>query len=139
MRKFDILFICSANVGRSQMAEGYYNAQMGKRRAISAGINDFTMKYNGKPAPEIIAIMRADGVDISTQSVKKLESNMLSYADKVIILCDKSECPDFLLKDKKVEFLKIEDPYQKGEEELLQIRSTIKEFVETLFNRKNTT
>ena len=33
----EVLFICQGNVGRSQMAEGFYNHHRGENQAISAG------------------------------------------------------------------------------------------------------
>ncbi|MBT3582266.1 hypothetical protein HN924_01460 [Candidatus Woesearchaeota archaeon] len=37
--KYEVLFICASNVGRSQIAEGFYNHYLGYQKAISsAGI-----------------------------------------------------------------------------------------------------
>jgi len=136
MKQFEVLFVCSANVGRSQMAEGYYNALTGGKSAISAGIDDFREKYKGKPAPEIVAAMQADGVDISKQKVKQLTRDMLAQAKKIVVLCQKDECPDFLLIHEKVEFVTISDPYEKGKKEVASIRDSVKKIAQNLAKQR---
>ena len=63
-----ILFVCVENVGRSQMAEGFFNKYApGRYQAMSAGI---------KPVSEInpvaIEVMREVGIDISNQKSKEI-------------------------------------------------------------------
>jgi len=36
MKTFDVLFICQANIGRSQMAEGFFNYYTRSQKAYSA-------------------------------------------------------------------------------------------------------
>jgi arsenate reductase (thioredoxin) len=40
----EVLFICEGNVGRSQMAEGFYNHYAGQKSATGAGIDDVGKK-----------------------------------------------------------------------------------------------
>lgn len=125
-----VLFICRANVGRSQIAEGYYNAFAKKSQGYSAGITDLRKKYNGKPAPAIQTVMQEDGIDITRQRVSLLTEQMMSDADRVIVLCSKREVPDhFLQLSKQITFIEIDDPYNKGIEEVRYIRDEIKELV----------
>lgn len=44
-----ILFICQANVGRSQMAEAFYNHHTRSSAAMSAAVEDFREKYQWRP------------------------------------------------------------------------------------------
>ncbi|MDH3325100.1 MAG: arsenate reductase ArsC [Gammaproteobacteria bacterium] len=89
-RKAHILFLCTGNSCRSQMAEGYANT-LGKDwiEAKSAGI-----EAHGKN-PRAIAIMFDDGVDISEQESMILSPDMLEWADLLVSVCGHADesCP----------------------------------------------
>ena len=87
---YKILFLCTGNSCRSQMAEGYANALGGGRiEAKSAGI-----EAHGKN-PRAIAVMQEDGVDISAQESTVLTDEMLHWADLLITVCGHADenCP----------------------------------------------
>ncbi|MDH3274627.1 MAG: arsenate reductase ArsC, partial [Gammaproteobacteria bacterium] len=74
-RPAKILFLCTGNSCRSQMAEGWARHLGGGRvAAISAGIES-----HGKN-PLAIAVMRDAGVDISGQESTTLTDEMLAAA-----------------------------------------------------------
>lgn len=85
-----LLFLCTGNSCRSQMAEGYAR-QLGKTQVEvkSAGI-----VAHGKN-PRAINIMEEDGVDISRQESTQLTEEMLQWADWVITVCGHADeqCP----------------------------------------------
>lgn len=89
-RKARILFLCTGNSCRSQMAEGWAN-HLGKDwvEATSAGI-----EAHGKN-PRAIAVMREAGVDISQQESTRVTSPMLAQADLVVTVCGHADehCP----------------------------------------------
>ena len=89
-RKIKILFLCTGNSCRSQMAEGWAN-HLGRDRveANSAGI-----EAHGKN-PRAIAVMREAGVDISHQESTRVTPEMLAQADLVITVCGHADehCP----------------------------------------------
>jgi arsenate reductase len=89
-RKIKILFLCTGNSCRSQMAEGWAN-HLGRDRveAASAGI-----EAHGKN-PRAIAVMREAGVDISRQESTRVTPEMLAQADLVITVCGHADehCP----------------------------------------------
>jgi arsenate reductase (thioredoxin) len=93
---FDILFICMANIGRSQMAEGFYNYYSHGKNSISAGVKDFRKKYGYKPHPKVIEIMAEKGVDISNHKVNLINDKRISKAKKVILLMEEKEIDDKL-------------------------------------------
>lgn len=124
-----VLFVCQANVGRSQMAEAFYNFHTQTNNATSAGIEDFREKYNHKPTREIIEAMLEKGIDISHQRINFLIPGMLTKTDKVVVLCSKDLCPEFLLENEKVIFREIEDPYQQDEKTIQRIRDQIEALV----------
>lgn len=90
MRKAQVLFLCTGNSCRSQMAEGWANHLGGEwLEATSAGI-----EAHGKN-PNAIAVMREAGVDISQQESTRVTPAMLSWADLVVTVCGHADehCP----------------------------------------------
>jgi len=101
-----LLFLCTGNSCRSQMAEGYARHLGGERVAIqSAGI-----VAHGKNA-QAIAIMKEDGIDISDQQSTQLTQGMLQWADWVITVCGHADeqCPVLPLGTRKQHW-PLEDP-----------------------------
>ena len=88
--KKKILFLCTGNSCRSQMAEGWLRHLAGDRFEVySAGI-----VAHGKN-PRAIAVMREVGVDISEQQSERLNPDILEDLDLLVTVCghaDKS-CP----------------------------------------------
>lgn len=120
-----ILFICQANVGRSQMAEGLYNHLSKSTGAISAAVEDFREKYDFRPTAEIVESMSERGIDISKQRMKLVTPEMCDLVDKIVVLCNKKFCPEFLLDNPKAVFREIVDPFGKEKETIGRIRDQI--------------
>ncbi|MGB7787626.1 arsenate reductase ArsC [Methanoregula sp.] len=79
-----ILFICTANAARSQMAEGCLRARYGERyEAFSAGIHPA-----GRVTPRAIAVMQEIGIDISGHRSKPLSIFNGVPFDLAVTLCD---------------------------------------------------
>lgn len=137
MNRYDVLFICEANVGRSQMAEGYYNVFAGSKRAISAGIKSVSKKYGGKPAPEIIEIMKDDNISISAQRIKVFSMEMVSQVKHVIVLCKRNTCSTQLISLPKTRVIPIQDPHGMGREKTKEVRDKIKELTKFLIKQNS--
>lgn len=89
-RKQKILFICTANAARSQMAEGYLRAKYGDRyEAFSAGTRQ------SKISARAVAVMQEIGIDISHHESKTLDTLGHESFDLAVTLCDKAcaVCP----------------------------------------------
>ena len=85
-----VLFLCTANSCRSQMAEGIANHFLGERfEAVSAGTESSYVN------PRAIAVMGEIGIDISGHRSKNLDEFAGQSFDHVITLCgDANEkCP----------------------------------------------
>jgi arsenate reductase len=85
-----VLFLCTGNSCRSQMAEGWARALGGSAVAVeSAGI-----EAHGKN-PRAIAVMAEAGVDISGQESTAVDDAMLRRADVVVTVCGHADeqCP----------------------------------------------
>ncbi len=86
----NVLFLCTGNSCRSQMAEGWVRHLAGERiEAQSAGIES-----HGRN-PRAIDVMREAGVDISAQESAKLTDRMMTLADVVVTVCGHADehCP----------------------------------------------
>lgn len=93
-----VLFLCTGNSCRSQMAEGYARALAGDDvEVLSAGI-----EAHGQN-PRAIAVMAEDGVDISGQDSTRLTDDMLARADVLVTVCGHADehCPAVATKVEK--------------------------------------
>jgi arsenate reductase len=91
-RKRRILFLCTHNAARSQMAEGFVNARHGDLyEAFSAGIAPTQVDSC------TVTVMAEAGVDISRQRSKSVKAFHTTSFDYVVTLCDDaaSNCPVF--------------------------------------------
>ena len=89
-RKTRVLFLCTGNSCRSQMAEGWARHLGADRIEVqSAGI-----EAHGKN-PRAIAVMREAGVDISGQESTRVTDDMIRRADMVVTVCGHADehCP----------------------------------------------
>jgi arsenate reductase len=85
-----LLFLCTGNSCRSQMAEAWARQLGGDWLQVeSAGIES-----HGKN-PRAISVMREAGVDISSQESSKLTPPTLEWADYVVTVCGHADehCP----------------------------------------------
>jgi arsenate reductase len=90
--KLKILFLCTGNSCRSQMAEGWARALHGDRiEACSAGTAP------GRVDPRAVRVMGEAGVDISSQRSKHLDELKGAAFDAVVTVCDRANesCPVF--------------------------------------------
>ena len=90
MRGKRVLFICTANAARSQMAEGILRAKFGDRYEVfSAGTRQ------SKVSTRAIAVMQEIGIDISHHRSKTLAEFEGVPFDLAVTLCDKAHaiCP----------------------------------------------
>ncbi len=123
----EVLFVCEGNIGRSQMAEGFYKHLKGTDSAASAGITDVGAKYNFAPREDIILAMKEKGVDISGQKVKQMTDEMLDNAQEVVVLCDPKLFPP--TNKSSVIFREVPDPFETSMDGVREIRDKIEKIV----------
>jgi arsenate reductase (thioredoxin) len=90
--KKKILFICTHNSARSQMAEGYIQAKYGDRYEVFSGGTEVTRVH-----PMATAVMQEIGIDISGQRSKHIEEFFGKGIGTVVTVCDSAQnaCPFF--------------------------------------------
>jgi arsenate reductase len=137
-RKLKVLFLCTGNSCRSQMAEGWARALKGDViEAYSAGIETHGLN------PLAIKVMAEAGVDISGQRSKTVEAVKDVPFDFVVTVCGHANetCPMWLRGKAKVVHVGFDDPpalakSAKTQEEALdhyrRVRDQVRAFVESL-------
>ncbi len=123
-----VLFVCTGNSARSQMAEGFARA-MGIE-ALSAGTHPKEAVH-----PLAIAVMREKGIDISHHFPKPLNLAMLQQVDLVVTVCGEAdaECAHLPLPVPKIHWA-LPDPakVEGSDEERLQAFREVRDEIERL-------
>ena len=121
-----VLFLCTHNAGRSQMAAGYAQALGGDRvEVLSAG-----SAPKDQINPIAIQAMAEDGIDIAGNQPKILTTDAVRDSDAVITMGCGDACPIF--PGKRYEDWELTDPAGRGIEDVRPIRDDVKHRVQTL-------
>ena len=133
----NLLFLCTGNSCRSQIAEGWARSLGGDwLRVQSAGIES-----HGKN-PRAIAVMQEAGVDIAGQESTRLSDTMLAETDYLVTVCGHADehCP-LVPEGTHKEHWPLSDPARVTgtEEEIMAVfrasRDDIRQHVEELITR----
>ncbi len=85
-----VLFLCTGNSCRSQMAEGWLRHLAGNRfEALSAGTSPVGLN------PRAVTVMAEAGIDISRQWSKHVNEVLVPHPEYVVTVCDRAKetCP----------------------------------------------
>jgi arsenate reductase (thioredoxin) len=129
-----VLFLCTHNSARSQMAEGLLRHLAGDRFEVhSAGTEATHVR------PLAIRAMDEIGVDISSQESKTLERYLREPFDYVITVCDDANeaCPFFPGASNRLHW-SFEDPSRAGgsEEERLAVFRSVRDRIRDRVNKE---
>jgi protein-tyrosine-phosphatase len=120
-----VLFVCTQNAGRSQMAQAFFERHGPPDvRAESAGAEPA-----GAVHPVVVHAMGEVGIDLGARRPKKLTLEMQLHADWAITLACGAKCPYV---PSVVEDWDVDDPAGKPIEEVRGIRDDIEERVREL-------
>jgi arsenate reductase (thioredoxin) len=137
--KTKVLFICTHNAARSQMAEGYLRSRYGDRYdSFSAGTEVSTV------SPYAVRAMLEIGIDISRQRSKSLDEFDGKKMDVVVTVCDsaKAVCP-FFPGAKKTLHMSFPDPmgFLGSDDEVLEgfrtVRDEITRWIDSTFGQED--
>ena len=121
-----VLFLCTHNAGRSQMALGYFTHLAGDRAVGWSG--------GSEPGPEInpaaVAAMTEVGIDITGEYPKPWTDEIVRAADVVVTMGCGDTCPVF--PGKRYENWELPDPAGQGLDAVRPIRDDIEERVRRL-------
>ncbi|MBN1154290.1 arsenate reductase ArsC [candidate division KSB1 bacterium] len=137
MKKIKLLFLCTGNSCRSQMAEGWTRYLKGHQIDVwSAGVETHGLN------PYAVRVMAEAGVDISHHQSTHVNDVLHIEFDYLVTVCDhaRESCPVFPKPVKKIHKSFDDPPFlaksAQSEEEALNIyrrvRDEIREFVESL-------
>ena len=122
----EVLFVCTHNAGRSQMAAGLVKLRSDGRIHVRSAGSTPADELN----PTVVAAMEELGVDMSEAFPKPLTDEVVKAADVVITMGCGDACPIF--PGKRYEDWDLEDPAGKDLETVRGIREQIDERVQRL-------
>jgi|TARA_B110000438_G_scaffold107439_1_gene105619 arsenate reductase len=112
-----VLFVCTGNSCRSQIAEGLLKELANHRyEAFSAG------SHPSRVNPNAIAVMKEWGIDISGQTSESVNDYLDKGIEVVITVCDNANeiCPVFLGNTIRIHW-SIEDPFSGWDADKLRL------------------
>jgi len=117
--KKKVLFICTGNACRSQIADGLLRNLAGDYfEVFSAG------SHPSKVHPASIVVMEEIGIDISTHTSDSIDDYLDKDIDIVVTVCDNANdaCPIFPGNVERIHW-SIDDPFEKWSFDLNQLNS----------------
>jgi arsenate reductase (thioredoxin) len=124
-----VLFLCTHNAGRSQMAMGFFKYLAGDRATAYSGGSEPANEIN----PAAVTAMAEKGIDITTEQPKRWTTDMLEAAHVVITMGCGDSCP--MLPGRRYEEWVLPDPAGKSVDAVRPIRDEIQRRVETLLQQ----
>ena len=120
-----VLFVCTHNAGRSQMAQAFFERDCPPIAAAeSAGSQPARQVW-----PEVVEVMREVGIDLAGNKPKRLTVEMQLHADWAVTMGCGDVCPYV---PTRVDDWDIPDPAGKSIEEVREIRDLIEERINEL-------
>lgn len=121
-----VLFLCTHNAGRSQMALGFFTHFAGERAAAYSGGSEPAEQVN----PVAQQAMAEVGIDIAGRQPTRWTDAMLGAADVVVSMGCGDACP--VLPGKRYETWQLSDPAGQGIDTVRPIRDEIEQRVRGL-------
>jgi arsenate reductase (thioredoxin) len=124
-----VLFLCTHNAGRSQMAMGFFKHLAGDEANVYSGGSEPADRIN----PAAIAAMAEKGIDIAAEQPRQWTMDMLEAVDVVIMMGCGDSCP--VLPGRRYEDWVLPDPAGQAVDAIRPIRDQIEQRVHTLLIR----
>ncbi|MDP3510952.1 MAG: arsenate reductase ArsC [Candidatus Melainabacteria bacterium] len=122
-----VIFACVHNAGRSQMAAAFFNlyCDQSKAHALSAGTEPGTTVH-----PEVLQIMKEDGIDLSEVKPQLLTDALAADANMLITMGCGETCPT--IPGLKRADWALQDPKGQPIERVREIRNEVETLVKNL-------
>ncbi|KAA0110226.1 arsenate reductase ArsC [Mycolicibacterium sp. P1-5] len=121
-----VLFLCTHNAGRSQMAMGFLKHFAGDRATVYSGGSEPADAVN----PAAVEAMAEKGIDITGQQPRRWTMDDLTAVQVVVTMGCGDECP--YIPGKRYENWELDDPAGQGVENVRPIRDDIETRVRAL-------
>jgi arsenate reductase len=136
-----ILFICSGNVGRSQMAEATFNKLTGYKYDVSSagtevGVFEGQALKDLESSINVLKVLNEINLDIKYKMRINVSVELIESSDIVVSMVKKEKFPD-LLSNKKIIYWEVEDPFNKSIVFTRDTRNKIELLVKDLIRNNN--
>jgi len=130
-----VLFICKSNVGRSQMADAFFNDSSNDHVAISAGTH-VKPENDGQPISKtrykVIGCMKEVGFEVESNIMNQLTKEMVDESDIVVAITPKETLPEYLQTSSKLRVWDIPDASGTDMDFHRKVRDMVKKGVDEL-------
>ena len=126
MTKPAVLFLCTHNAGRSQMAMGFFRHLAADQATVYSGGSEPAAEVN----PAAVAAMAEKGIDIATEQPKRWTPDMLEAVDVVVTMGCGDACP--VLPGRRYDEWVLPDPAGKSLDAVRPVRDEIEQRVRKL-------
>ena len=123
-----VLFLCTHNAGRSQMALGFFSHLAGEMAVALSGGSEPANQIN----PAAIQAMAEKGIDITREHPKRWTDSMLHNADVVVTMGCGDTCP--FVPGRRYEDWPLADPAGQPLEAVRAVRDEIEKRVRQLLS-----
>ena len=121
-----VLFVCLHNAGRSQISKALFDRVAGDRhQSDSAGTEPGERVH-----PEVVAVMKEIGLDLSGRTPQKLTTELAGWADVVVTMGCGDACP--YIPGKRYLDWDLPDPKGRPVEEVRALRDDVQRRVDDL-------
>ncbi len=124
-----VLFLCTHNAGRSQMAMAFFNHLAGGRATVYSGGSEPADVIN----PAAVAVMAEVGIDVAHERPKVWTDAIVQAADVIVTMGCGGACP--YIPGKRYENWELADPAGLGVDEVRPIRDAIEGRVRDLLDQ----
>lgn len=124
-----VLFLCTHNAGRSQMAMGFFEHFAADRAAVYSGGSEPAEHVN----PAAVGAMAEKGIDIAHKQPKRWTNEMVEAADVVVSMGCGDTCP--VIPGRRYEEWTLPDPAGQSLEAVRSIRDEIERRVSDLLDQ----
>ena len=134
LESMKILFVCQANVGRSQAAMELYRANGGDADSAGTKVDLPGTTLAERPgAATIVAIMRAQyGIDMINNVRTQITTENAQPYDRIVVMAEQETIPDWLAADPRFVYWKVDDPKGQDPATTQSIVGEVKQKVDSL-------